>query len=86
MPNQTVRVSGTLSACGQARPGTKGGKIVITGENIEVAGATIDASGHDGGGTVLIGGDWGGGKPDTGRWCRNQSAGSKAARSRPPPP
>ena len=72
---QTVRVSGTLSASGK-QPGTKGGKIVITGENIEVAGATIDASGHDGGGKVLIGGDWGGGKPNTGL-VSNQSAAAR---------
>ena len=63
LPKQTVRVSGKLSASGK-QPGTKGGKIVVTGENIEVAGATIDASGRDGGGKVLIGGDWGGGNPD----------------------
>jgi filamentous hemagglutinin family protein len=61
---QTVKVSGTLSAAGK-RNGTSGGTIQITGENIEVAGATINASGQSGGGTVLIGGDWGGGHPDT---------------------
>ena len=64
LPKQTVRVSGTVSASGK-EAGTKGGKIVVTGENIEVAGANIDASGRAGGGTVLLGGDWGGGKPDT---------------------
>ena len=65
-------VSGTLSAAGK-KAGTKGGTIVITGENIEVAGATIDASGREGGGKVLIGGDWAGGKPDT-SLVSNQSA------------
>jgi hypothetical protein len=51
----------------------KGGTIVITGEHIEVAGATIDASGREGGGKVMIGGDWGGGKPDK-SLVTNQSA------------
>ena len=66
------KVSGTLSAAGK-RKGTKGGSIVVTGENIEVAGATIDASGRAGGGKVLIGGDWGGGKPNK-SLVSNQSA------------
>ena len=61
---QTVKVSGTLSAAGKQN-GTSGGTIQITGQNIEVAGATINASGQAGGGTVLIGGDWGGGHPNT---------------------
>jgi filamentous hemagglutinin family protein len=71
-PTQTVKVSGTLSAAGKKK-GTKGGSIIVTGENIEVAGATIDASGRDGGGKVLIGGDWAGGKPDK-SLVNNQSA------------
>src|SRR3954465_14795813 len=50
---QTVRVAGTLSAAGK-RTGTKGGSVIVTGENIEVAGATLDASGREGGGKVLI--------------------------------
>ncbi|MCZ7657488.1 MAG: filamentous hemagglutinin N-terminal domain-containing protein, partial [Xanthobacteraceae bacterium] len=60
-PKQTVRVSGTLSAAGKTH-GQKGGRVVVTGENIELAGATIDASGVAGGGKVLIGGDTGGGQ------------------------
>ena len=71
-PTQVVRVSGTLSAAGNKK-GTKGGTIVVTGEDIKVAGAKIDASGRAGGGKVLIGGDWGGGKPDT-SLVSNQSA------------
>ena len=67
-----MKVSGTLSAAGK-KAGTKGGTITITGEHIEVAGATIDASGREGGGKVLIGGDWAGGKPDT-SLVSNQSA------------
>lgn len=67
-PRQTVRVSGTLSAAAPtrsvrpaARPNT-GGTIQVTGEDILVTGATIDASGTDGGGTILIGGDYLGGQ------------------------
>src|SRR5205085_228826 len=51
----------------------KGGTIVVTGENIEVAAATIDVSGRDGGGKVMIGGDWGGGDPNK-TLVKNQSA------------
>ena len=69
---QKVKVSGKLSAAGK-KAGTKGGTITITGEHIEVAGATIDASGREGGGKVLIGGDWAGGKPDK-SIVSNQSA------------
>jgi filamentous hemagglutinin family protein len=72
LPPQKVKVSGTLSAAGK-KAGTKGGTITITGEHIEVAGATINASGQDGGGKVMIGGDWAGGKPDT-TLVSNQSA------------
>ncbi|TMJ03978.1 MAG: filamentous hemagglutinin N-terminal domain-containing protein [Alphaproteobacteria bacterium] len=64
LPPQKVKVSGKLSAAGK-KDGTKGGTIVVSGEHIEVSGATIDASGQAGGGKVMIGGDWGGGKPDT---------------------
>jgi len=63
-PAQTVKVSGTLSTAGRHRE-TKGGTIEITGENIQLTGATLNASGRRGGGTVLVGGDWGGGHPDT---------------------
>jgi filamentous hemagglutinin family protein len=59
-PTQNVVVSGTLSARG-ARAHQKGGTIVITGESVALRGAKINASGGAGGGTVLIGGDTGGG-------------------------
>ena len=52
-PTQTVKVSGKLSVASKK---SKGGKVQITGENIELADARIDASGATGGGTVLIGG------------------------------
>ena len=71
-PTQVVRISGTLSAAGR-RKDTKGGTILVTGEHIKVANAKIDASGRAGGGKVLIGGDWGGGKP-TASLVNNQSA------------
>jgi filamentous hemagglutinin family protein len=55
-PTQTVTVSGKLSAAGK-RKGTTGGTVLINGENIALNGATIDASGNAGGGTVQIGGN-----------------------------
>jgi filamentous hemagglutinin family protein len=60
-PTQTIKLSGKISAAGKGK-NTKGGTIVVTGENIQLASATIDASGQAGGGKVLIGGDVGGGK------------------------
>src|SRR5262249_19066129 len=71
-PAQTIRISGTVSAAGK-RKGTSGGTVVVSGENIQLANAKIDASGNAGGGKVLIGGDWGGGKPAAGL-VNNQSA------------
>jgi hypothetical protein len=61
-PTQVVKLSGQVSAAGKAK-GTKGGTVVVTGENIQLSGAQIDASGDAGGGKVLIGGDTGGGHP-----------------------
>jgi filamentous hemagglutinin family protein len=63
-PAQTIRISGTLSAAGK-RKGSTGGTILVTGEDIKFVGALVDVSGRAGGGKVLIGGDWAGGKPDT---------------------
>jgi Subtilase family len=62
-PAQTIKVSGTLSAAGKTK-GTQGGTIVVSGEHIKLTNARVDASGRAGGGKVLIGGDWGGGKPN----------------------
>jgi filamentous hemagglutinin family protein len=64
-PTQTVRLSGRISAAGN-RTNSKGGTIVVTGEDIRLEGARIEASGQAGGGRVLIGGDWGGGTPTSG--------------------
>ena len=63
-PTQTVKVSGKVSAAGKKK-GTTGGTVVVTGENIQVGGAKINASGRAGGGAVLIGGDTGGGHPNS---------------------
>src|SRR6266511_544810 len=63
-PAQTIKISGTLSAAGKKK-GTQGGTIVVSGEHIKLTSARVDASGRAGGGKVLIGGDWGGGKPNT---------------------
>ncbi len=67
-----MRVSGTVSASGK-KTGTKGGTIVISGEDIRIVNAAISAWGVDGGGKVMIGGDWGGGRPNT-SLVANQSA------------
>lgn len=48
-----VNVSGKINASGAT-----GGKITVTGENITLAAADINASGKNGGGTVKIGGDY----------------------------
>jgi filamentous hemagglutinin family protein len=61
-PVQTVKLAGQISVAGKDK-GTKGGTVVVTGENIALSGVTIDASGDAGGGKVLIGGDTGGGNP-----------------------
>src|SRR3954467_8228607 len=71
-PAEPTKLAGTISAAGRHR-GTTGGTIVVSGEHIKVANARIDASGCRGGGKILIGGDWGGGKPSKGL-VNNQSA------------
>ncbi|WP_181770202.1 filamentous hemagglutinin N-terminal domain-containing protein [Bradyrhizobium sp. UNPF46] len=69
-PMQTIRLSGKLSVAGKQN-GTKGGAIIVSGENIKVAAASIDASGQAGGGKVLIGGDVGGGRGNAAITNRN---------------
>jgi filamentous hemagglutinin family protein len=71
-PTQTVKISGKISANGK-QAGTQGGTVVVTGENIQVTNATINATGQAGGGKVMIGGDWGGGNPNK-SLVNNQSA------------
>src|SRR5262249_49132830 len=53
-----VAVSGTLDASGRGA-GEHGGTIKVLGDKISLsAGATLDASGDAGGGTVLVGGNY----------------------------
>ncbi|OWQ48889.1 hypothetical protein CDL60_03095 [Roseateles noduli] len=57
----TVRVSGTLDAS-SATGG--GGRIDVTGHDVTLAGATLDASGATRGGLVRVGGAFQGGRAD----------------------
>jgi len=60
----TVVNSGTIEAAGTA-PGTSGGRVEITGDQVLLAsGSSINANGPAGGGTVLVGGDYQGANPD----------------------
>jgi filamentous hemagglutinin family protein len=62
-PEGSASVNGRLDASGTA-PGTTGGTVEVLGGTVAVnAGATIDASGDAGGGTVLIGGNLHGAGP-----------------------
>ncbi len=56
--NGRVELAGTISTRNQAgTPEARtGGRVEITGKDVALRGATIDASGNAGGGTVLIGG------------------------------
>ncbi|HET6471914.1 MAG TPA: autotransporter-associated beta strand repeat-containing protein, partial [Pseudomonadales bacterium] len=59
-----VAVTGTLDATG-ANVGERGGDVTVTGAKVALLdGATIDASGRAGGGTVLVGGDTHGANAD----------------------
>ncbi|MDQ3273377.1 MAG: filamentous hemagglutinin N-terminal domain-containing protein, partial [Pseudomonadota bacterium] len=59
--NGVVHVSGTLDATG-AGVGQTGGTVQVLGDKVVLAtGASIDTSGHSGGGTALVGGDYQGG-------------------------
>ena len=58
-----VQVSGTLNASAPA-PGGVGGNVEVVGQDVALTGATIDASGNAGGGTVLIGGSLHGSNPN----------------------
>ena len=55
--------SGTLDVSGTA-PGLKGGTAEVLGQHVGLAGdALVDARGDAGGGTILVGGDYGGANP-----------------------
>lgn len=55
--NGIVSNSGTIAARGDDA-GETGGKIVVTGETVELQNALVDASGETGGGEIYIGGGW----------------------------
>ena len=58
-----VKVSGRLDVSGKIA-GRKGGTVKIVGQHIKLENAQIDASGDQGGGTVLIGGNYQGQGPE----------------------
>jgi filamentous hemagglutinin family protein len=63
-PNASAVVSGKLDASG-TDPGETGGAITVLGETVELSqGASLDASGDQGGGTVLVGGNMRGEGPE----------------------
>jgi filamentous hemagglutinin family protein len=63
-PNGSAVISGNLDASG-TDPGETGGAITILGETVELSnGASLDASGDQGGGTVLVGGNFRGQGPE----------------------
>ncbi|MEZ6234601.1 MAG: filamentous hemagglutinin N-terminal domain-containing protein [Phycisphaerales bacterium] len=53
----TTSVAGVIDVSNQT-PGGVGGSVTVTGERVALRDATIDASGHAGGGDVRIGGDY----------------------------
>jgi len=56
--------TGNLEAKGQfLATGVTGGKIDFRGKTVSLRGANLDASGRNGGGTILVGGDYKGGDP-----------------------
>lgn len=57
-----VTVSGAIDASDSA-PGGVGGDVTITGDGVALLGASIDASGSAGGGTIHIGGGFQGNDP-----------------------
>jgi filamentous hemagglutinin family protein len=61
-----VRVSGTIDAANQVQTptGTRGGEVRVLGEKIAIDGAKIDASGVNGGGQILVGGNYLGQGPE----------------------
>jgi filamentous hemagglutinin family protein len=52
-----VSVSGTLDASNQRGNG-KGGSVTVTGQTVELTGATVNASGRREGGSIRVGGDY----------------------------
>lgn len=63
-PNGRVTVAGTLDATG-ADTGEKGGNIAVLGDQVKIdESAQVDASGHSGGGEILVGGNFQGKGPE----------------------
>ena len=63
LSTSVTRVQGTIDV--SAAPGGIGGRVEILGPNVAlVDSATVDASGDQGGGIVLVGGDYQGSNPD----------------------
>lgn len=62
MHSGTVNLGGTLDVSGSGA-GETGGNVTATAHQVGLAGATIDASGDAGGGTVLLGGGYQGKNP-----------------------
>ena len=54
--NGVAAISGKIDVSAKA-PGATGGRVEILGDKVLLAKADIKASGHSGGGTVLVGGD-----------------------------
>jgi filamentous hemagglutinin family protein len=81
----TVQSNGVTTVAGKvdasaAGAGEKGGSVKVLGEKVVVAGATIDASGAAGGGTVLVGGDYQG-QGDTPRAQRTLVSGGSTIKA-----
>lgn len=51
-----VQVGGRIDTSNQAGEGDRGGRVEVTGQNVALTGASIDASGEAGGGKVFVGG------------------------------
>lgn len=62
MQSGTMTIGGTLDVSGTAA-GQTGGNVTVTGHHVGLFGASINAAGDAGGGTVLIGGDYQGTNP-----------------------
>ena len=71
-----VQVAGALDASG-AGAGERGGQVSVLGQSVNLLeSARIDASGHSGGGTVLIGGNYQGQGPEFNATSTQVAAGS----------
>ncbi|MBL3526510.1 MAG: filamentous hemagglutinin N-terminal domain-containing protein, partial [gamma proteobacterium endosymbiont of Lamellibrachia anaximandri] len=61
----TTLLTENSTTSAQSKAGGKGGSVQVLGDRVGLFdNATLDASGHNGGGEVLLGGDYQGGNPD----------------------